>query len=740
MTTRIILIFSIHFLSTFFSYATEEKSIGILTQINSVGLEQEKEYQNTKAIKSLKDAEKKFETNNNITEGIETFLNLGQYYLSQQNTDSALLYTDKSFHLAKLVNDLFYVARANLQFGNIYGKSGKINEAIESITLSKDYFSNTNNLFWLHQANASLANYWVLQGDILSGEKTFKEIITEAELPENSKAVAISYLGMGNIFMQKNNPSEAFKNYTQAYNLWKNLNNPSEMAWTLLYISEIYSEVGLDSLALKTIGSALTLNKNNTNSFLSKAHQNNAIAFFNLNELEKALSEIELAIQLNSETANLPSMYLCQLVKADILQKRKDYFNARDLIEQVLPIIKETNKIRDILYGSEIYAQILHNLGETDRASMIIANNLTLAQSVNNINHIQINSYLLGKMMNERGQFISASRFLMMSTQYTDSVNKSKDNKQLKDAIIKHEISKEETSYSDKIKIQQKSDATQLKRLLILIIPVLAIVLVFAILFFIGLRTNKKLYNNLKISNQVILDKNIKLENLMKFNGKIFTSLSHDLRSPITSMSHSIELLKHDDFEEDKKSRILDLSKEQVDATLHMLDNLLRWARGQSESITPHKEAVNICEAIEQIRKPFNASLERKKITLKTSCDKDSVAFADRQLFKLVLINLLSNALKFTPRNGEISISVVSTNGHHTITVEDNGVGISESDQMKILNPDTYFRSKGTENERGSGIGLKLCRQYVKLMEGDLSIESFPGKGSKFIFTAPSHS
>ena len=114
------------------------------------------------------------------------------------------------------------------------------------------------------------------------------------------------------------------------------------------------------------------------------------------------------------------------------------------------------------------------------------------------------------------------------------------------------------------------------------------------------------------------------------------------------------------------------------------------------------------------------------------------VAFADGEMVNLALRNLVSNAVKFTPRGGSIYISAEKFADKILVSVKDTGIGISREDQMKILTPDNFFTKNGTENESGSGIGLKLVNEFIKLMGGELKIESSPGQGSKFLFTLPS--
>ncbi len=276
------------------------------------------------------------------------------------------------------------------------------------------------------------------------------------------------------------------------------------------------------------------------------------------------------------------------------------------------------------------------------------------------------------------------------------------------------------------------------KNLIYFTVVLLLLISIFAILVYKGFRTNKKLVSELRLSNKMIEEKNQSLEKLVAVKDKIFSIISHDLKTPIVSLNNSLEVMKNEAVKKELKKKALESSKQQLDNTIHLLNNLLDWAKNQMDVIKSQNEMVNICDSIHQNLKLIEQAAKEKEISLSVKCDKGLAVIADNELINLVLRNLLTNAVKFTPRNGQIKVAATSINGSIKISVTDSGIGISIPDQEKILSTDKFLKKYGTDFETGSGIGLKLCLDYIKYMNGELTIESEPEKGSTFSFTIPS--
>ncbi len=168
-----------------------------------------------------------------------------------------------------------------------------------------------------------------------------------------------------------------------------------------------------------------------------------------------------------------------------------------------------------------------------------------------------------------------------------------------------------------------------------------------------------------------------------------------------------------------------------------LLENLLNWARSQSNRIEIKPNHFNINEIINRNVDLLSSTANHKAIKITVKTDDKLTVFADEDSINLVIRNLLSNAIKFTRNEGAITISAYDNGKQIEVAVEDNGVGINQEVMEKLFRINSSHTSSGTNQEKGSGLGLVLCKDFVEKNGGEIRVESVLGKGSKFIFTVP---
>lgn len=224
------------------------------------------------------------------------------------------------------------------------------------------------------------------------------------------------------------------------------------------------------------------------------------------------------------------------------------------------------------------------------------------------------------------------------------------------------------------------------------------------------------------------------LKKLNKVKDKIFSVISHDLRAPFQGLIGTLELIESDNhvFDRKDKERIFSKLLESSRGTHLMLENLLIWAQSEvNESeldVRPHRLADLLTEAC----LPYRQIAHNKGIEITVDVDPVLMLSCDAPGLKIVLSNLLSNAIKFSHRDSIIQLSALQASGTVIIRVSDAGEGMSRDQIEKILDPNEIHTTYGTANEKGSGLGMKICQKLVKQNGGSLRIESEPGKGSVF--------
>lgn len=254
-----------------------------------------------------------------------------------------------------------------------------------------------------------------------------------------------------------------------------------------------------------------------------------------------------------------------------------------------------------------------------------------------------------------------------------------------------------------------------------------------------------RVYNHLelKFSKDIISKQKEELALLNKSKDKFFSIISHDLRSPFSGFLGLTELLDQD-FESFEKEEIKTLSKNMNFAAKDLyalLENLLEWSRSQMNNISFNPEKINILDIINNLSNLFEQTLNNKSLNLiinKPQKDDEVFVFADSYMVNSIIRNLISNAIKFSPKGNNIEVIIENLNtGFTNIYVKDYGVGISKQNIDSLFKIDSKYVTKGTENEKGTGLGLLLCYEFATKNSGNISVESELGIGTTFKVSLP---
>lgn len=237
-------------------------------------------------------------------------------------------------------------------------------------------------------------------------------------------------------------------------------------------------------------------------------------------------------------------------------------------------------------------------------------------------------------------------------------------------------------------------------------------------------------------------EKNRELEKNIAIKNRIFSIIEHDLKAPVLSISRMIDQLK-EQSDKDSFTLISGSLGEQASFATALIDNLLLWGAGQKNRIEYNPERLNLTDIVLSQFNLFRETAQRKQIHLTYSHKGDPSAICDKELISMVIRNLLSNSVKFTNRKGKITVTAeepVLKDGTVILTIKDNGVGISPEKLELLSRNELIESSEGTENERGTGLGLQLCFELIRINKGSISIDSSPGGGTSVSLVLPAPS
>lgn len=245
--------------------------------------------------------------------------------------------------------------------------------------------------------------------------------------------------------------------------------------------------------------------------------------------------------------------------------------------------------------------------------------------------------------------------------------------------------------------------------------------------------------NDQKIIQEKIEKINEELKSLNASKDKFFSIIAHDLKSPLSGLLGFTEILveEYDELVEDEKKEFIGHSHQAARNLNALLENLLEWSRIQIGSIAIEPENHSIELIIDDIMNLFVQNATNKKLRLEKNLSPDLIVFADVNSVRTILRNLVSNGIKFTKENGSVAISAYQKDNFVQVSVQDSGVGIGQENIDKLFRIDKNYTTQGTNKERGTGLGLILCKELVEKNGGKIWVESEFGKGTKFNFTLP---
>ncbi len=255
-------------------------------------------------------------------------------------------------------------------------------------------------------------------------------------------------------------------------------------------------------------------------------------------------------------------------------------------------------------------------------------------------------------------------------------------------------------------------------------------------------KANKQLIdsnNEINKQKEELTDLNTKLQELNQTKDKFFSIIAHDLKNPLGNFRNILNILSgsYDNLSEQDKTEFINLMKESADNIYELLENLLTWARSQRGAIEFNPVEQNIPDLIKNTISLNQPLADRKQIKITFDSKDDFNASIDPNLFNTVVRNILTNAIKFTPENGLVEVSLILNKDNFTLIIADNGIGIDEKLKQSLFSIGENKSRLGTNKEKGTGLGLILSKEFIDNHHGTIDIDSKVNEGTKFIINIP---
>lgn len=503
-------------------------------------------------------------------------------------------------------------------------------------------------------------------------------------------------------------------------------------------IGNLSNNLGLLYVKLKQYRKAIDIFKKVIVEKSNKSHTTAGTVYFNMaytyqlmEEMDSALMHYELAEDIYLEDNHLSGI-------AGIHNNLSHYYKNQGNLEKALNYQLKALDY-DIIVGTPYYQTIdyfnlgsLYNrLDSLDKAIENYSYGIELAREKGYLrlkaNMLRNVSYLYRK----KGDFPTAFKLMAESVTLKDSLFNTDLEKRINEAELRHKNEQEMRKNEYLVQASNIDRKVILFQRWFVAVLVVSILLLFGLLVF-NFRKQKQI-NNL---NQRLEQYNDDLKEINGNKDKYLAIISHDLRGPLGSMRELLSLFIEEDRAPDKEHLKVLLSE--VENTNALLEDLLHWSQIQFNRQSIVKEYVKLNDIANDVVRSLLFLSNKKRLTIQLEIDENLKAYCDKNMLKIVLRNLVSNAIKFSNSDGSIHIKGENTEkGMVLISVSDDGVGISEKRLSNIFDPAKAISTTGTRNEKGTGLGLVLCKEFVEMNIGEIHIQSIEGKGTNVNILLP---
>ncbi len=649
--------------------------------------------------------------------------------IRRKDPSEALKYTEHALTLAKKIN--CYACKGTLlaNIGHLYWRKGNFSQSFAYLLEARDIVNEIDDVMSYARILNHLGILFSGQGHYDQALEHYLQALEVYHELDSAAIIARVLNNIGVVYMHQNDYEQAEEFFLRFFEINEMLDDDRPLAFALNNLGTVYKKRG---------------------------------------ELDRALSYLERAKEIREEKQDLRELAITIRTIGYLNFKKGQHYEALDFLSEAKNLYLQVG-------DQQSMARLLCDLGEVytatnqyHRAEDYYRRSLQKSESLG-LPSLCLETYfhlskLMAQQQNHEQAYTYQEKYLELrdSTQDRDSRRR----------VIELQMMYDRERQSGEIELLTKSNEIaelnlEKQRLFqrFLIVFIVLILLILVAIYY-RFREAKRINRILESQKEEIVDSNNRLKDLNnslieekqkvdelneklreseshlkeanKTKDKFFSIISHDLRNPFASIVSFSRILKRDiqdlsNEELQELARELDKSVIKINS---LLENLLQWSRTQTGKITYQPDYFELDSVISEAVNLFSGAAREKNVEIIDRTGKYKV-YGDMNMTETIVRNLLSNALKYSYPGGKVEIAARKYNGMLEVSVKDEGVGIPEEDQAKLFRVDTLFSTYGTSDEKGSGLGLLLCKEFTRRQGGDIYIESEEGMGSEFSFTIP---
>lgn len=652
-----------------------------------------------------------------------TFTNIGVTYSLYDDYENAIIYYTKALNIYQQNKDEKGIANILNNIGNIYEIQGKYDKSLEYYVELLELVKTFKDKSYTSHTLGSIGNVHKDLGNYLLALEYYQKALDFNIAMNDEETIPINMINMGDVYLRLKKPSKALEYYEKTLYYYEKLNEINDIANVYNRMGSVYMEQGQYEKSLKYYNKSLDINKKQEDRgtliqsykgigkvYAEQKDFKNSLIFFH-----KAL-DLANDIKLNTEKYNL-YLSLYQISKQQQqYDKALVYYEQAKVIEDSLFDIEKSKKIA-----------ILESTLALERKGQ----ELILSEKNNLLRKNEISRQIAARKMLEKQAETSKYLYWIRENKNknkVDSLFSLTEKSRLEAKILRvteAKILAEKNIITEENKWQKNMNYAIVSCFLV---ALMAIYFIYK-----SWKTQKRDKEEIALQKEEIETQAEQLEILNQTKDRLFAIIAHDLRGPIISFQGVAKQINFF-LKKDKIERIYELA-ETIDIYSNnlnnLLDNLLSWSLIQRRDIRVKPEKLNLKKEVEESLLYFQNILQTNSITLRNEIDEQRIITIDKNIFQTIVRNILSNAVKFTPENGQIRLyHFQETTDTITFCVEDSGVGIAPEKLASLFLFNNTQSSTGLRGEKGIGLGLKLCHELAQLSNAKIQATSQPNKGT----------
>jgi len=599
--------------------------------------------------------------------------------------------------------------------------------------LIKKATADTNKVLLINKYVSQLREIDILKADryALQGEQLAKALHFKRGLGQ-------AYENLGWLNYRKGEFTKAFEITTEGIRINKEINSKIGLASCFNTIAAINFEQQQYALAIQNFKLGYTYAHQTKDICTASRSLNNiAYCFITQHNPDSARHYASLALRENEESKEIYMIGFSKRVLGDV------YMEEGNLAKAILNY-KECLAIASQVGNNSLLTSTLHRLGKAynilkqpDRALAYLLRNITIAEKHGYRDELERSYKLVSESYLIKNELIKAYEYQSRYVILHDSIYNQKNSERV--ALIQvqfdTEMKQAEIDLLTKDAELKRHEINRQQIWMLFGAGCLSLLLLLAFVLFYNNKRFKNVNTQLEKQNIEIQHQAQLLQNLNTTKDKLFSIISHDLRSPVARLKGLMEIFSRNGLSKDEFINLAVDVRQNIDFLYDDLDNLLQWAQSQLRGLQASPTEFNLREVVVEKIELFRSLAMGKDVEILNEVDDSISLFADRNHISLVMRNLLANAIKFSSEGDVIRVSVKEVSENIEVSVIDEGVGMSNEDLLKLFNVETHFTKPGTRKEKGVGIGLIITKEFIESNGGSIWVTSELGKGSTFTFS-----